>query len=294
MLKFPVHFFYTALAIALTLTATFPASADENILAELTPHQQTRALALAAIDASMENPSVDVVKKLWSPDYIQHSPIQPTGVQPILDWVGAMEANGRGGFDYQLHRLVVEGNHIALHGRAVGFMDKPVVLVNIWRVEDGKLVEHWEGVQPEVTETASGRSMFDGEQAIRDRDKTQANKALIEEFLDTVIVQGQFDKLGNYFDGDNYLQHSPMIPDGVSGLTGTLAKLGEQGITMVYTKVHRVIAEGNLVVTHSEGTFGGKPMQFFDWFRIEDGKIAEHWDVIMDISGGSKNDNGIF
>ncbi|MEM9417977.1 MAG: nuclear transport factor 2 family protein [Planctomycetota bacterium] len=294
MLKTPTNSFIAVLVFAAMLAAAPPTLAGESILGELTPHQQTRALALAAIDASMENPNVEVVKKLWSPDYIQHSPIQPTGVQPILDWVGAMETNGRGGFDYQLHRLVVDGDYIALHGRAVGFMDTPVVLVNIWRVEDGKLVEHWEGVQPEVTETVSGRSMLGGEQAIRDREKTQANKALVEDFLDTVIVQGQFDKLGNYFDGDNYLQHNPMIPDGVSGLTETLAKLGEQGVTMVYTKVHRVIAEGNLVVTHSEGTFGGKPMQFFDWFRIEDGKIAEHWDVIMDISGGSKNDNGIF
>ncbi len=179
-----------------TVSESEPHTATHDTgLAALTAHQQTRAMALAAIDGSMENPSVDVIQKLWSPDYIQHSPIQPTGVQPILDWVGAMEANGRGGFDYQLHRLVVDGDHVALHGRAVGFMDEPVVLVNIWRIEDGQLAEHWEGMQPEVTETASGRSMLDGEQAIRDRDQTAANKALVADFLDTVIVNGQYDQL---------------------------------------------------------------------------------------------------
>ena len=65
---------------------------------------------------------------------------------------------------------------------------------------------------------------------------------------------------------------------------------------MVYTKNHIVSGEGNFVLAVSEGTFAGKPTSFYDLFRIENGKIAEHWDVIETImpEADRKNTNGKF
>ena len=59
-------------------------------------------------------------------------------------------------------------------------------------------------------------------------------------------------------------------------------------------KTHRIIAEGNFVVFHSEGEWGGKPQSFFDLFRVEDGKIVEHWDVIQEIPSEMAHENGMF
>jgi len=65
---------------------------------------------------------------------------------------------------------------------------------------------------------------------------------------------------------------------------------------MRYTRVHRVLGEGNFVLAMSEGTFGGNPTSFYDLFRVENGKIAEHWDTIETIPPKSewKNANGKF
>jgi len=68
------------------------------------------------------------------------------------------------------------------------------------------------------------------------------------------------------------------------------------GVTMKYERIHRVLGEGNFVLVASEGSLGGKPTSFYDLFRVENGKIAEHWDTIETIAPRSewKNANGKF
>ena len=103
-------------------------------------------------------------------------------------------------------------------------------------------------------------------------------------------------KTADYFDGDIYLQHNISIADGLSGLGNALSALAQQGIEMVYTTVHQVLAQGNFVLAVSEGTFGGVPTSYYDLWRVENGKIAEHWDVMETIADPStwNNTNGKF
>lgn len=103
------------------------------------------------------------------------------------------------------------------------------------------------------------------------------------------------EKLAGYFNCDNYIQHNPQIPDNLSGLGATLETLAKQGITMKYDKSHKVLGEGNFVLVVSEG-FGGVHNSFYDLFRVESGKIAEHWDTIEPITPKEthKNKNGKF
>ena len=71
----------------------------------------------------------------------------------------------------------------------------------------------------------------------------------------------------------------------------------ENGLVMEFEKTHKILAEGNFVLTISEGKFGkGEPTSFYDLFRLEDGKIVEHWDVIEIIipEAARKNTNGKF
>jgi len=104
------------------------------------------------------------------------------------------------------------------------------------------------------------------------------------------------DQLGSYFDGDNYIQHNSTIADGLSGLGQALEALGKMGISMIYDEVHMVLGEGNFVLVVSEGRFGGEHTSYYDLFRVENGKIAEHWDVIETILPESewKHSNGKF
>ena len=63
-----------------------------------------------------------------------------------------------------------------------------------------------------------------------------------------------------------------------------------------YAGMHLVLGEGSFVLVASEGTLGGAPVTYYDLFRVEDGKIAEHWDVIENLADAStwQNDNGKF
>ena len=74
------------------------------------------------------------------------------------------------------------------------------------------------------------------------------------------------------------------IADGLSGLGAALGALAEQGIQMIYDTIHQVLAQGNYVLAVSEGTFGGAPTSYYDLWRVENGKIAEHWDVMETIA----------
>ena len=131
---------------------------------------------------------------------------------------------------------------------------------------------------------------------LRDLDKTEENRELVKNCLYDVMQGNNLDKTPDYFDGDNYIQHNSGIADGVSGLNAALGALAEQGISMVYDEVHMVLAQGNFVLAVSEGTFGGAPTSYYDLWRVENGKIAEHWDVMETIADQStwQNENGKF
>lgn len=122
--------------------------------------------------------------------------------------------------------------------------------------------------------------MIDGPTTSTDLDLTAANKALVSRFVDDILVHGRLDRLAGCYHGDHYVQHNPQIADGLSGLGQALDAMARQGLTMKYDRVHRVLGEGNFVLTMSEGQFAGEDVAFYDLFRVEAGKIAEHWDVI--------------
>ena len=93
-----------------------------------------------------------------------------------------------------------------------------------------------------------------------------------------------------------YIQHNTSIADGLSGLGAALEAMAKQGIAMVYDKTHMVLADGDYALACSEGTFGGVPTTYYDLFRVENGFIAEHWDVMETLADKSEwgNENGKF
>lgn len=192
-------------------------------------------------------------------------------------------------------RVIQDGNYVVTHTEYNFF--GPKIGFDVFRFESGKIVEHWDNLQ--VTPTGpnpSGRTMTDGSAEIKDVNKTAANKKLVHAFVEDILVKGKMDKLAGYFNGDQYLQHNPQIGDGLSGLGAALKALAEQGITMKYNRIHKVLGEGNFVLVISEGSFAGKPTSFYDLFRVEGGKIAEHWDTMETIPAKAewKNKNGKF
>ena len=161
---------------------------------------------------------------------------------------------------------------------------------------DGKIAEHWDNLADVAAPNPSGRTQIDGPTEATDKGKTEANRKIVEDFLVDVMQGKHPEKTPDYFDGDTYIQHNTGIADGLSGLGAALEALGQQGIEMIYDTTHMVLADGNMVLGVSEGTFGGALTSYYDLWRVEDGKIAEHWDVMETIADPDTwaNDNGKF
>ena len=160
----------------------------------------------------------------------------------------------------------------------------------------GLIAEHWDNLADVAEPNPSGHTQFDGTTEVSDLDKTEENRVLIEAFLEDVMQGKHPEKTPEYFAGDAYLQHNTGIADGLSGLGAALESLAANGIQMIYDRTYQVLAQGNFVLGVSEGTFGGKSTSYYDLWRVEDGKIAEHWDVMETIADSAswQNDNGKF
>ncbi|MEO1437674.1 MAG: nuclear transport factor 2 family protein, partial [Bacteroidota bacterium] len=223
--------------------------------------------------------------------YIQHNLAVADGLAGFGE---VMQHEPPQGFKANVIRAFEDGDFVFTHTEYDLF--GPKAGFDVFRFEDDLIVEHWDNLTEVVAQTASGRSQFDGPTNSTDLDKTAKNKAIIADFYETVLIGGDFNSLPNFFDGDTYLQHNPMLPDGVSGFLEGVQKMAESGITMNLDKVHLILGEGNYVLGLSEGTLGGKPYAYYDLFRMENGKIAEHWDVMAEIPPQSewKNNNGKF
>ena len=171
------------------------------------------------------------------------------------------------------------------------------VAFDIFRFDEkGKIAEHWDNLANKADPNPSGHTQTDGTTEINDLDKTETNRELVKNFLYDIMQGNHPEKTSDYFDSDTYIQHNTGIADGLSGLGAALETLGKQGIQMIYTTVHQVLAQGNYVLAVSEGDFGGAPTSYYDLWRIENGKIAEHWDVMETIADKStwQNQNGKF
>lgn len=224
--------------------------------------------------------------------YIQHNLAVGDGLSGFGELLQQLPA---GSAKVNTVRLLQDGEYVVAH-TAYNFFG-PKIGFDVFRFENGKIVEHWDNLQTTPDQpNPSGRTMIDGATEIADLEKTDSNKALVTAFVNDVLVSGKLEKLAGYFDGDNYLQHNPAIADGLSGLGAALRAMAEQGITMKYTRVHKVLGQGNFVLVISEGEFAGKPTSFYDLFRVHQGKIAEHWDTMETIPARAdwKNPNGKF
>ena len=150
--------------------------------------------------------------------------------------------------------------------------------------ENGLIAEHWDNLAAKADPNPSGRTQIDNYAEVKDLDKTEANREVVKNFLHDVMMGKAPEKTPGYFDNGKYIQHNTGIADGLDGLGAALEALGKQGIQMIYDTVHQVLAQGDMVLAVSEGTFGGAPTSYYDLWRVENGKIAEHWDVMETIA----------
>ncbi len=285
----------TTLGWFFAATVLFAACNGTNKTIETKTEPNTEIMSnqekVVALLESLENGDPTPVSYINPEKYIQHN----LAVGDGLAGFGAVMQNApEGGFKAKVVRSFSDGDFVVAHTEYDFF--GPKVGFDIFRFENGLIVEHWDNLQDIATETASGRTQLDGPTEIADLDKTAANKAVIQGFIDDVLFGAAPQKITDYVSTENYAQHNPMVGDGLAALGEALKAMAEAGTPMVYKKNHMLLGEGNFVLAASEGIFMNKEVAFYDLFRLEDSKIVEHWDAIQEIPAKESwaNQNGKF
>ncbi len=227
-----------------------------------------------------------------NPDkFIQHNLGLPDGVAGVTAFIQSLTP---GTLRIDVPRVFRDGDYVVAHS-AVELSGSSIVL-DVFRYEAGRIVEHWDNIQPAAGPNPSGRTMIDGATEVRDLHRTTANKALVRRFTTEVLMQGRIERLDRYFDQGRYIQHNPRLADGVPALRAFLQSLAAQGALPQSGRIHALLGEGNFVLVIRDGVLGGQPAAFYDLYRLENGKIAEHWDVLQAIPPQSewRNANGKF
>lgn len=251
-----------------------------------------KELVIALFTAAFVDHDPDAARPLVTPDYIQHNPLVETGADALVGLIPVVEQSG---MTVTTHRVLSEGDMVVLHStfdNAQALGAETIAAFDVFRIEDGKVAEHWDNLQPVPETTASGRGMTDGATTITDLDKTEENKELVLGFVRDVLGGAAVEKAPMY--SEVYMQHNPNLADGIDGLLAGTKAWAEQGFVITKFEPQIVVAEGNFVFVASDATVSGKPWAFFDLWRVEDGMIVEHWDVVSPTPEEMAHDNGKF
>lgn len=288
--KNKISIFSRGILATAVLSLSACAAVNNPLDTEATLSNKEKAVAVIS---SIETGDAKAINYINPHKYVQHNLAIKDGLAGFGE---VLQQLPKGSAKAQVKRAFSDGAYAVTH-TAYNFFG-PKVGFDIFKFEDGKIVEHWDNLQAIAPVNASGHSQFDGPTKVTDIDKTAENKALVSDFVNTILINGDMAKIGDFISPKKggYIQHNSAISDDLSGLGDALGELAKMNMPMIVSKNHMILGQGNFVLSVNEGTFMNKHVSFYDLFRVENGKIVEHWDTIENIPAESewKNNNGKF
>lgn len=222
---------------------------------------------------------VSTLDRNFSPDFIEHSPLVANGLEGLRELVAGAPA-----MRHDVARVLVDEAKglVALHGSYPGLDPDELYLgFDIYRVADGMIVEHWDALVTQAAPNASGHTQLDGATEVDSSADAEASRDFATALWKSFLREQDYRDMTSFTRPDGtFTQHSPDIPDGVTPMVEFLEKLKEDGTPLTYDILHNTVAEGNFVLTHSEGSIDGERHSFCELWRIEDGCAVELWDAI--------------
>lgn len=292
--------------LAIALAAQWMgASAQQNNSEEMS-EEQNKAIILRVYDEVFIQGKTELVNDLFSKNYIQHDPMLPNGPEGLISYVEMLKSQSPAPALTVKH-ILADGDLVAVHWHSSTAPENESTGqagFDLYRLDNGTIVEHWDMIQNVSAKTASGNSMFsdlykyaNGAQNITE-EQEEANKRLVINAYDGVFNGRQLGLLDRFWAGEDFIQHNPQIANGTEALKEIFDEIFPEGSFM---KLHHAIADGDLVFTHSQGLMPGDDenneftgIALGDLFRVVDGKIVEHWDVIQPVPATTASGNSMF
>lgn len=123
--------------------------------------------------------------------------------------------------------------------------------------------------------------------------KQQANEQTVTKAYQRTFGDLDVAAIDEFFRKD-FVQHNPTIADGPEGVKALVQMLSSQGAPKQKIEFKHVVAQGDLVILHSRYVMAGAEWRFVDIYRVQDGKLAEHWDAMMQMPKDRANKNSTF
>ena len=252
----------------------------------------TRKNRICALLKGIETGDAAAVTVVNEEKYIQHNPQTHEGSEGLVALFARLSKISP---RVNIVRVFEDGDYVFAHTK-YDFASSNIGF-EVFRFEDDLAVEHWDNIQQRQGPNPSGHTMLDGPNEATDLDSTECNREIVRSFVEEILLNGEFDKLKDYIDGARFTEHNPRIGDGLSALRSALSDAeSSDGMAIQYHKMHRLLAEGNFVLSVCEGSRNGVHSSFYDLFRVANDKLVEHWDTTEAIPPRSewKNNNGKF
>ncbi|MBK18178.1 MAG: hypothetical protein CMM52_04990 [Rhodospirillaceae bacterium] len=250
-----------------------------------------RKTQIESLLKSIETGDPEPIAVVNQDKYIQHNPQTHEGSEGLEELFKRLSKTLP---RVNIVRAFEDGDYVFAHTE-YNFANSNIGF-EVFRFEGDQVVEHWDNIQRRQERNGSDTAMIDGPTEAKDQALTEDNRHIVNDLVREVFVGRELAKLGDYVDDLRFKQHSPRIGDGLSALCSVLEEKSGAGFTIQYEHVHRILCEGDSALSVCEGNLSGEHSSFYDLFRLQDGKIVEHWETTEAIPPRSawKNDNGKF
>jgi len=234
----------------------------------------------------------EAVTKYTGARYTQHSTGVRDGVEGFVEFFEPfLERNPKR--DIQIIRGWTDGQYVFVHAyQSLNDGESKWVTTDFFDTdENDKIIEHWDVIAEYSDANPSGHTSIDGTTEITDLDKTEENKQLVRNLIkDGLMSGGNPENLSKYISEEQYIQHNKEVGDGLAHFQ-KLASMPNRSLN--YEEIVLLVGQGNFVATLSRATWNdGKSNQGYaqvDIFRIENGKVVEHWDNVEPIPENDVN-----
>ncbi|MEM7028690.1 MAG: nuclear transport factor 2 family protein [Chloroflexota bacterium] len=247
--------------------------------------KNNQKLVKDGMDAILYQHSEELTRQYFAEDFIQHNPFSADGLDHLLVMTQFT-------FVWEPARWVVDGDIVAYHGMytSTNPLDpaNPLLCVDMWRIADGKIVEHWDAL--DVRPFGQLASLIGGGgDGLKDvpAGTVTIHKETAERFMTEALNKGNFDMLSDIL-ADDFVHHSENGERGADSVAAWVKSMGGN----VPHEIKRIIGSGDMVLTHSHFTHPDMTTATFDFFCFDEaGKIADHWSVSQAIAKPDETQN---